>query len=103
MLKKIPTRSAQLGMYIQSMEGPWLAHPFWKTKFVLSESADLDALLRISASRSADSFRTNLVFQNGWASQGPSIDWMYMPSWAERVGIFFSTGASIARAAEAAR
>ena len=50
MLKKIPTRSAQLGMYIQSMEGPWLAHPFWKSKFVLSESADLDALLRSKVS-----------------------------------------------------
>ena len=50
MLKKIPTRSAQLGMYIQSMEGPWLAHPFWKTKFVLNESADLDALLRSKVS-----------------------------------------------------
>jgi len=37
-------------MYIQSMEGPWLSHPFWKTRFVLSESADLDALLRSKVS-----------------------------------------------------
>ena len=50
MLKKIPTREAQLGMYIQSMEGPWLAHPFWKTKFVLREAADLDALIRSKVS-----------------------------------------------------
>jgi HD-GYP domain-containing protein (c-di-GMP phosphodiesterase class II) len=49
-LKKIPTRQAQLGMYIQSLEGPWLAHPFWKTKFVLREAADLDALIRSKVS-----------------------------------------------------
>lgn len=44
MLKKIPTAQVQLGMYLQSMEGSWLSHPFWKTKFVLREQADLDAL-----------------------------------------------------------
>ncbi len=31
-------------MYLQSMEGAWLSHPFWKTKFVLTEPADLAAL-----------------------------------------------------------
>jgi len=45
MLKKIPTQQVQLGMYLQSMEGSWLSHPFWKTKFVLREQLDLDALL----------------------------------------------------------
>ena len=44
MLKKIPTTQVQLGMYLQSLEGSWLKHPFWKSKFVLSESADLEAL-----------------------------------------------------------
>jgi putative nucleotidyltransferase with HDIG domain len=28
-------------MYIQSLEGSWLSHPFWKTKFVLDDPADL--------------------------------------------------------------
>ncbi|MCV2367025.1 HD-GYP domain-containing protein [Roseateles oligotrophus] len=46
MLKKIPTQQVQLGMFLQSMEGSWLSHPFWKTKFVLRDQADLDALLR---------------------------------------------------------
>jgi putative nucleotidyltransferase with HDIG domain len=46
MLKKIPTQQVELGMFLQSMEGSWLSHPFWKTKFVLREQADLDALLR---------------------------------------------------------
>jgi len=45
MLKKIPIQQVQLGMYLQSMEGSWLSHPFWKTKFVLRDPADLEALL----------------------------------------------------------
>lgn len=44
MLKKIPTSEATLGMFLQSLEGSWLSHPFWKTKFVLADSADLAAL-----------------------------------------------------------
>lgn len=44
MLKKIPTADARLGMYLQAMEGAWLSHPFWKTKFVLTDPADLAAL-----------------------------------------------------------
>jgi putative nucleotidyltransferase with HDIG domain len=45
-LKKIPTQHARVGMYIQSLEGPWLSHPFWKTQFILREPAELDALQR---------------------------------------------------------
>ncbi|RZL49092.1 MAG: HD-GYP domain-containing protein [Variovorax sp.] len=44
MLKKIATRDVKLGMYLQAMEGAWLSHPFWKTKFVLTDPRDLDAL-----------------------------------------------------------
>jgi HD-GYP domain-containing protein (c-di-GMP phosphodiesterase class II) len=44
MLKKIPTSEVRLGMFLQSMEGAWLSHPFWKTKFVIQDPADLAAL-----------------------------------------------------------
>ena len=44
MLKKIPTAQVRTGMFIHALDGPWLAHPFWKTKFVLQEPADLAAL-----------------------------------------------------------
>ena len=44
MLKKIPVSDVTLGMYLQSLEGSWLSHPFWKTKFVLADPADLAAL-----------------------------------------------------------
>jgi putative nucleotidyltransferase with HDIG domain len=44
MLKRIPVDQVRLGMYIQRLEGSWLSHPFWKTRFVLTAQADLDAL-----------------------------------------------------------
>ncbi|WP_343632339.1 HD-GYP domain-containing protein [Roseateles sp.] len=44
MLKKIATSQVRLGMYLHGMEGSWLSHPFWKTKFVLTDPADLRAL-----------------------------------------------------------
>lgn len=44
MLKKVPTVQVSLGMFIHALDGPWLSHPFWKTKFVLQEQADLAAL-----------------------------------------------------------
>jgi HD-GYP domain-containing protein (c-di-GMP phosphodiesterase class II) len=36
-LKKIPVRQLQLGMYLHSFEGNWVSHPFWRTAFVLQE------------------------------------------------------------------
>lgn len=44
MLKRIPIQQVKLGMFLQSLEGSWLSHPFWKTKFVLDSPADLEAL-----------------------------------------------------------
>lgn len=44
MLKKIPTEQTELGMYLHGMEGSWLSHPFWKSRFLLEDPADLQAL-----------------------------------------------------------
>ena len=41
MLKKIPTEKLRLGMHLQAFCGAWLDHPFWRTKFVLEDPADL--------------------------------------------------------------
>ncbi|UUD64636.1 HD-GYP domain-containing protein [Pseudomonas seleniipraecipitans] len=41
MLKKISPDAVRLGMFIQGFEGSWLAHPFWKSKFVLDDANDL--------------------------------------------------------------
>lgn len=45
MLKKIPIQQLRLGMHLHALEGAWLDHPFWKTRFVLRERDDLDKLL----------------------------------------------------------
>jgi len=47
MLKRIDVADVQLGMYIHKLEGNWLKHPFWRTKFLLTD-ADLLADLRAS-------------------------------------------------------
>ncbi|MBX3619273.1 MAG: HD-GYP domain-containing protein [Rhizobacter sp.] len=44
MLKKISIQQLRLGMHVHALEGSWLDHPFWKTKFVLREQSDLDKL-----------------------------------------------------------
>ncbi|MEO8153277.1 MAG: HD-GYP domain-containing protein [Rhizobacter sp.] len=45
MLKKIKIQQLRLGMHLHALEGSWLDHPFWKTKFVLQDKAELDKLL----------------------------------------------------------
>jgi len=47
MLKRIDVADVQLGMYIHKLEGSWLKHRFWRTKFLLTD-AELLADLRAS-------------------------------------------------------
>ena len=41
MLKKIGVDDLRIGMHLHALGGSWIDHPFWKTKFVLSDPADL--------------------------------------------------------------
>jgi len=41
MLKKIPVSQVRLGMHLHALEGAWIDHPFWKSKFVIREREDL--------------------------------------------------------------
>ena len=50
MLKRIPIEQVRLGMHLQAFCGAWLDHPFWRTRFVLSDPADI-ALIHESAIR----------------------------------------------------
>ena len=43
-LRKVPVDQLRLGMHLQELCGAWVDHPFWKTKFVLTEAADLKKL-----------------------------------------------------------
>jgi putative nucleotidyltransferase with HDIG domain len=44
MLKKIPVSDVRLGMHIHKLEGAWISHPFWKTRFVIDSALDLQHL-----------------------------------------------------------
>lgn len=44
MLKTIKVEQVTLGMHIHSFEGPWMDHPFWRTKFTLKSEKDLEKL-----------------------------------------------------------
>jgi HD-GYP domain-containing protein (c-di-GMP phosphodiesterase class II) len=41
MLKKIAVEQLTLGMHLHEFCGSWMDHPFWRTKFVLEDPADL--------------------------------------------------------------
>jgi hypothetical protein len=44
MLKRIEVGEVKLGMFIHKLEGPWLKHPFWRTKFLLTDPQTLAEL-----------------------------------------------------------
>jgi len=50
MLKKIAVSQLRLGMHVHALDGPWLNHPFWRTKFVIADPADLQRLVDSSVS-----------------------------------------------------
>ncbi|MGQ2966127.1 HD-GYP domain-containing protein [Methylophilus sp.] len=41
MLKTIAVNQVRIGMYIHELKGPWMDHPFWRTKFILKDEMDL--------------------------------------------------------------
>ena len=44
-LKKIPVSRLRLGMHLHALDGKWLDHPFWKTKFVVRDPQDIRRLI----------------------------------------------------------
>jgi HD-GYP domain-containing protein (c-di-GMP phosphodiesterase class II) len=45
MLKKIDVRQLRIGMHLHAFEGAWTDHPFWRTRFVVEDSATLAKVL----------------------------------------------------------
>ncbi|MDP3583818.1 MAG: HD-GYP domain-containing protein [Thiobacillus sp.] len=41
MLKKISTSDLRLGMYLHELCGSWMEHPFWRSKFTLTDPEDI--------------------------------------------------------------
>ena len=44
MLKKIPVSQVRLGMHLHALEGAWMDHPFWKSRFEIRDQKILDKL-----------------------------------------------------------
>ena len=44
MLKKIRVEQVRLGMHLHALEGAWMDHPFWKTRFVIRDPEHLKKL-----------------------------------------------------------
>ncbi|MBW8756627.1 MAG: HD-GYP domain-containing protein [Burkholderiales bacterium] len=44
MLKKIRIDQVRLGMHLHALEGAWMDHPFWKTRFVIRDEEQLRKL-----------------------------------------------------------
>ena len=41
MLKRIDVQHLVLGMYLHELCGSWMEHPFWRTRFLLTDPEDL--------------------------------------------------------------
>lgn len=48
MLKKISVNQVRIGMFLHALEGAWVDHPFWRTRFVIENEAHLSKLLASS-------------------------------------------------------
>jgi putative nucleotidyltransferase with HDIG domain len=44
-LKKIQSKDLQLGMHLHELCGSWMEHPFWRSKFTLTDTADIQSIL----------------------------------------------------------
>ena len=45
MLRKVPVRDLRLGMHLHALEGAWIDHPFWKTRFKLDDPEVLRTIM----------------------------------------------------------
>jgi len=45
MLKRIAVKDMKIGMFICEFCGSWMEHPFWKTKFLLEDEKDRQAIV----------------------------------------------------------
>ena len=48
MLKQIKVNQLMLGMHVKEFCGSWMAHPFWRTAFVLTDAKDIDTIMASS-------------------------------------------------------
>jgi putative nucleotidyltransferase with HDIG domain len=49
MLKKIPISQVEAGMFVHAIEGPWLDHALWKTRFLIKDEKTLTTVRQCGA------------------------------------------------------
>lgn len=76
---RVRKEDLRLGMFIQSLEGSWFDHPFWKSKFLLTEEDDL---------RSLQSSDIDGVLVDPAKSLAPAIEHLVAPEPAPRLRLF---------------
>ncbi|MGT2494476.1 DUF3391 domain-containing protein [Cupriavidus basilensis] len=45
MLKRIKTRQLQVGMFVARVGGPWIEHPFWRSRFLVNSQEQIDQMI----------------------------------------------------------
>ena len=50
MLKKISVSQLRVGMHLQALEGHWLDHSLWKSRFVVKDPQELERVRRSGVS-----------------------------------------------------
>lgn len=45
MLKPIKTQQLQVGMFVARVGGPWLEHPFWRSRFLVNSQEQIDQMI----------------------------------------------------------
>jgi len=44
MIRKVRVTDLRIGMFVHDFGESWLDHPFWRTRFLISETAELEKL-----------------------------------------------------------
>lgn len=76
MLQRISTAEAELGMFIERLEGNWFRHPFWKRRFLLTDPDDLAVLLESSVRTlviDTERGRADAVRETSPAARNPAL------------------------------
>ena len=64
-LRTIPSAEVRLGMFIHGFEGSWWEHPFWRTRFLLTEPEDLQKLRAFQGGVIIDVARSQATASDG--------------------------------------
>lgn len=73
MLKKIAVSQLQTGMFVDSVEGSWLMHSLWKTRFLIKDREMLASVQKSGAQQCWINVAQGKDFAPATASRGPVV------------------------------